>query len=133
MGKTTRACLYTRVSTDKQTITNQTIALKAVADRQGWKVVAEYDDAGVSGCKTRDSRPGLKQMVEDAQRHKFDVAMCWAIDRLGRSTIDVVDTMLQLRKCGVQLYIDQQQLDTTNPMGEFAFTIMARLPSLNGR
>lgn len=125
-----RAAIYTRVSTDKQTIENQVQALKAIAQRQGWKLVAEYNDAGVSGCKTRDSRPGLKQMVEDAKHHKFDVAMCWAIDRLGRSTIDVVDTMQQFRKYGVELYIDQQKLDTTDPMGEFAFTIMAAFAQL---
>jgi DNA invertase Pin-like site-specific DNA recombinase len=125
-----RAAIYTRVSTDKQTIENQVQALKAVAQRQGWKLVAEYNDAGVSGCKTRDNRPGLKQMVEDAQRHKFDVAMCWAIDRLGRSTIDVMGTMEKFRECGVQLYIDQQQLDTTTPTGEFVFTVMAAFANL---
>jgi DNA invertase Pin-like site-specific DNA recombinase len=52
-----RAALYLRVSTDKQTVKNQEIQLRRVAGRRGWDVVAVYDDAGISGTKTRKDRP----------------------------------------------------------------------------
>lgn len=42
-------------------------------------------DAGISGAKGRDQRPGLDAMLKDANRRKFDVVMAWTIDRLGRS------------------------------------------------
>ena len=35
-------------------------------------------------------RPGLDRMLNDAKRRKFDVVMAWAIDRLGRSLIDLL-------------------------------------------
>jgi DNA invertase Pin-like site-specific DNA recombinase len=59
MSAKKRAALYVRVSTDKQTVENQTAALRQVAERRGWEVVHVYSDAGISGAKGRDSRPGL--------------------------------------------------------------------------
>ena len=118
-----RAAIYVRVSTDKQTIENQLRELRRVAERRGWKVVQEYRDAGISGAKGREARPGLDEMLKDAQRRRFDVVMAWAIDRLGRSLIDLLGTIQALEACGVDLYLDQQALDTTTPAGKLMFQI----------
>ena len=77
-----RTALYVRVSTDHQSVENQVRQLKEVAERRGWIVVEVYRDAGVSGAKGRDQRPGLDALLKDASRRKFDVVMAWAIDRL---------------------------------------------------
>src|SRR6516164_6030375 len=69
------------------------------------------------------SRPGLDEMLKDAQRRRFDVVMAWAIDRLGRSLIDLLGTIQHLEACGVDLYLDQQSLDTTTPSGRLMFQI----------
>jgi len=71
-----RACLYLRVSTGDQSVENQEIALRQIAERRGWNVVLVYRDNGVSGSKDRKQRPGLDDMLKDAQRGKFDVVMC---------------------------------------------------------
>ena len=118
-----RAALYLRVSTDKQTVENQEIQLRQVAERRGWEVVEVYNDAGISGAKNRKQRPGLDQMLNDASRGKFDVVMAWAIDRLGRSLIDLLGTIQHLEACRVDLYLDQQNIDTTTPMGKLVFSI----------
>ena len=52
--KAKRAALYARVSTDHQTTENQLQELRAVAQRMGWQVTAEYVDRGVSGAKGRE-------------------------------------------------------------------------------
>jgi DNA invertase Pin-like site-specific DNA recombinase len=49
--------------------------------------------------------------------------MAWAIDRLGRSLIDLLDTIEHLEAAGVDLYLDQQNIDTTTPMGKLLFQI----------
>src|SRR5271163_633454 len=121
MGK--RAAIYVRVSTDKQTIENQLRELRQIAKRRGWEVVHEYHDAGISGAKSRDARPGLDQMLKDAQRRRFDVVMAWAIDRLGRSLIDLLGTIQTLEACGVDLHLDQQAIDTTTPAGKLMFQV----------
>jgi len=62
-------------------------------------------------------------MLKDAQRRCFDVVMVWAIDRLGRSLIDLLGTIQALEACGVDLYLDQQALDTTTPAGRLMFQV----------
>jgi DNA invertase Pin-like site-specific DNA recombinase len=122
-GTAKRAALYVRVSTDHQSVENQVRELEEVAERRGWTVVEVYRDAGISGAKGRAQRPGLDAMLKDASRRKFDVVMAWAIDRLGRSLIDLLGTIEHLQEVGVDLYLDQQRIDTTTPTGKLLFQI----------
>jgi DNA invertase Pin-like site-specific DNA recombinase len=121
--KVERAAIYARVSTDSQTVENQIRELKQIAARRGWEVVEVYTDAGISGAKGRAQRPGLDQMLKDASRRKFDVVMCWATDRLGRSLIDLLGTIQHLESVSVDLYLDQQSIDTTTPTGKLVFQV----------
>ena len=123
MAKQKRAALYVRVSTDSQTVENQIRELSQVAERRGWQVIEVYRDAGISGAKGRSQRPGLDAMLKDASRRKFDVVMAWAIDRLGRSLIDLLRTIQDLEAVGVDLYLDQQHLDTTTATGKLLFQV----------
>jgi DNA invertase Pin-like site-specific DNA recombinase len=107
----------------RATIENQRRELRQIAERRGWEVIKEYHDVGVIGAKGREARPGLDEMLKDAQRRRFDVVMAWAIDRLGRSLIDLLGTIQTLEHCGVDLYLDQQSIDTTTPGGRLMFQI----------
>jgi DNA invertase Pin-like site-specific DNA recombinase len=118
-----RAAIYARVSTDSQTVENQIRELRQIAERRGWEVVEVYTDAGISGAKGRTQRPGLDQMLKDASRRKFDIVMSWAIDRLGRSLIDLLGTIQHLEAVDVDLFLDQQSIDTTTPMGKLVFQV----------
>ena len=117
------AALYVRVSTDGQTVENQLRELRHIAERRGWTVVETYSDSGISGSKGRNHRPGLDAMLNDAKRGKFDVVMAWAIDRLGRSLIDLLGTIQELEACGVDLFLEQQSFDTTTPAGKLMFQV----------
>ena len=118
-----RAAIYVRVSTDHQTVENQLRELRQVAERRGWEVAEVYSDAGISGAKDRKKRPGLDRMLNDAGRRKFDIVMAWAVDRVGRSLIDLLGTIQHLEACGVDLYLDQQNIDTSTPMGKLVFQV----------
>ena len=89
-----------------------------IADARGWQIVATFSDAGISGAKRREDHPGLNDCLKRAQRRDFDVVMAWAIDRIGRSLIDLLNTIETLKACGVDLYLDQQAIDTTTPSGK---------------
>ena len=117
-GKMTRAALYVRVSTDGQTTENQRHALAAVAERRGWIVAKIYEDAGISGAKGRDRRPGFDAALKDAVRRRYDVLMVWSIDRLGRSTATVVTALHELEAAGVAIYADREAMDATTPHGK---------------
>jgi DNA invertase Pin-like site-specific DNA recombinase len=56
--------------------------------------------------------------------------LCWAIDRLGRSLIDLLGTIQASETCGVDLYLDQQSIDTTTPTGRLRS--QGRLLNLSG-
>jgi DNA invertase Pin-like site-specific DNA recombinase len=118
MAKAMRAALYLRVSTDGQTTENQRLALAAVAERRGWTITATYEDAGISGAKGRDKRPGFDAMLKDATRRRFDVLMFWSIDRLGRSTAAVSAALAELDAAGVTIYADKEAMDATTPHGK---------------
>jgi DNA invertase Pin-like site-specific DNA recombinase len=118
-----RAAIYVRVSTDRQTVENQTAKLTEIAQARGWQIVATFNDAGISGAKGRKDRPGLDAMLKEAQRGAFDVVMAWSIDRVGRSLIDLLGTIQHLEACKVDLYLDQQALDTTTPTGKLMFQV----------
>jgi DNA invertase Pin-like site-specific DNA recombinase len=69
-------------------------------------------------------RPNVRYwLLKDAQRRSFDVVMAWAIDRIGRSLIDLLGTIQTLEACGVDLYLDQQAIDTTTPAGKLVFQV----------
>src|SRR4029453_6191689 len=106
--------------------------LRQGAGRRGWDVVEVYSDASISGAKGRNGRPGLDSMLKDASRRKFDIVMAWAIDRLGRSLIDLLDTIQHLEACGVDLYLDQQAIDTTTPMGKLVFQVTGAFAGFEG-
>jgi DNA invertase Pin-like site-specific DNA recombinase len=122
-GKPKRAALYLRVSTDGQTVDNQRLALEAVCEQRGWQVVEMYADSGVSGAKGRKQRPGLDALLKDASRGRFSVVLAWALDRLGRSLLDLLDTLSELETAGVALVLHQQAIDTTTPAGRMFFQV----------
>jgi DNA invertase Pin-like site-specific DNA recombinase len=77
-----RAAIYARVSTLDQHVENQLVELGQYCERRGW-AATEFVDRGVSGAK--DRRPALEEMLKAAKRRKFDVVVCWRLDRLGRN------------------------------------------------
>lgn len=123
IGKAKRVALYLRVSTDEQTTENQRLALEAVCQQRGWVVARVYEDAGISGAKSRLQRPGLDAMLKDAGRARFDVVMAWAMDRLGRSLSDLLETLSELESANVGLVLHQQAIDTTTPAGRMFFQV----------
>jgi DNA invertase Pin-like site-specific DNA recombinase len=123
MSKQKRVALYARVSTDAQTTENQLMQLRAVAERHGWNVVAEYIDHGISGAKSRDQRPQFDALLHGVARREFDMIAAWSVDRLGRSLQDLLAFLLELQSKRVDLYLHQQALDTSTPMGKAMFQL----------
>src|SRR5215468_5703293 len=121
MTRAKRVAIYTRVSTDGQSVENQRRELLAVAERRGWEVVKEYSDHGISGAKGRDKCPAFDRMLKGATRREFDMIAAWSVDRLGRSLQHLVAFLGEVRAAGVDLYLHQQALDTSTPSGKAMF------------
>src|ERR1700754_4787543 len=93
-----RVALYLRVSTAKQDTDNQRRELEAVAERSDWELVRIYEDAGISGSKGRDKRPGLDTMMRAVNAKRFDMVAAWSVDRLGRSLTDLLGILQGLQE-----------------------------------
>lgn len=119
-----RAALYLRVSLDSQTVENQLLALTEVAQRSGWTIVQTFQDAGISGGKGRDQRPGLDGLLKAVARKEVDIVAAWSVDRLGRSLPDLVILLGELQAHGCDLFLQQQALDTSTPSGRMMFQML---------
>lgn len=119
-----RVAIYTRVSTDSQTVENQRLELRAVADRLGWTIVAVLADEGISGAKGRDQRPGFNTLMTMITRREIDLIACWSVDRLGRSLQHLVSFLSEINERGVDLYLHVQGLDTSTPAGRAMFSML---------
>ena len=119
-----RVAIYLRVSTSKQDTENQLLELSAVADRSGWDIWKVYEDAGISGAKGRDKRPGLDAMMKAVNAKQFDMVAAWSVDRLGRSLTDLLGILQGLQEKGVDLFLHQQGLDTSTTAGKAMFQML---------
>jgi DNA invertase Pin-like site-specific DNA recombinase len=122
-----RIALYARVSTDKQTCENQLQELHTIAERMNYTIVAEFVDNGISGMKTRQNRPALDQLMKSATQRKFDMVMCWSIDRLGRSLQNLVEILNELQALKIDLFFLQQGMDTSTPSGRMIFSVFGAI------
>ena len=124
---TKRIAIYARVSTDKQTVDNQLIELRNLCERLGYTIVQEYSDNGISGAKGRNDRPALDALMKAATQRKFDMVMCWSIDRLGRSLQNLVEILNELQALGIDLFFQQQGMDTSTPSGRMIFSVFGAI------
>ncbi len=122
-----RIAIYARVSTDKQTCENQLQELRVIAERMNYTIVAEFIDNGISGMKTRQDRPALDQLMKSATQRKFDMVMCWSIDRLGRSLQNLVEILNELQAMRIDLFFLQQGMDTSTPSGRMIFSVFGAI------
>jgi site-specific DNA recombinase len=85
MPAPTRAVAYYRMSTGQQeaSIPRQRESVHAYAKANGYEIVREYEDTGISGDAT-ERRTGFLGVRDDAGKGEFDVIPCWDKDRFGR-------------------------------------------------
>lgn len=120
-----RAALYARVSTADQNCENQLIELRRYCEARGWPVGREYIDHGVSG--SRDRRPALDELANDARRRRFDVLVCWRLDRLGRNLKHLVTMLEELQALQVGFVSLGEGIDLGTPTGRLQLHILAAL------
>jgi len=120
-----RAAIYARVSTLDQEPENQLQELRRYVHARSWPAAVEYVDHGVSGA--RDRRPALDRLIKDATRRRFDVLICWRLDRLGRNLKHLVTLLDELQAVGVAFVSLGEGVDCTTPAGRLQLHILAAL------
>jgi DNA invertase Pin-like site-specific DNA recombinase len=118
------AAIYARVSTLDQEPENQLAELRRYVEARGW-TAAEYVDRGVSGAK--DRRPALDQLLTDAKRRRFDVLVCWRLDRLGRNLRHLILLLDELHAVGIGFVTLGEGIDTTSPTGRLVLHVLGAI------
>ena len=118
-----RVALYCRVSTSGQDTALQAADLRRMAEARGWDVVAVVEEKA-SGRKTR---PARERLIRDAKAGQFDAVLVWKLDRWGRSTPDLLQTIRDLDESGVAFVSLRDSLDLTTSAGRLLLTVLAGL------
>ena len=121
-----RVAIYARVSTTNgQSPEMQLAELREYASRRAWEIHGEYVDSGISGSK--ESRPELNRLMSDVHLRRFDVVLCWKVDRFGRSLKHLVNALADLDSYGVAFVSLRDNLDLSTPSGRLMFQIIGAM------
>lgn len=115
-----KVAIYVRVSTDDQHPEKQVAELEEFCRARHYEVHQIYTDR-ISGSK--DSRPALNDLMQDAYNHNFDAVLIWKLDRLGRSLPHLISIMEKFKLWRVDLICKTQDIDTSTPNGKLLFHI----------
>ena len=117
-----KVCLYARVSRHEQSCERQLIELRELCENHNYTIIEEYVDEGISGGKK--SRPSLDKMLKDAMSRKFTMVITLELSRLGRSVQNMCEISSLLKSKKIDLFIKNQNVDTSTIVGDFFFNIM---------
>jgi len=111
---------YTRVSTASQDARLQLDALAGV----GVEPRDVFSDV-TSGAKNAAGRPAMRRLLDYAT--PGDTVVVWRVDRLGRSLIDVLNTVNLLREAGIGIRSVQDGIDPDTSSGRLMLNMLATL------
>jgi DNA invertase Pin-like site-specific DNA recombinase len=120
-----RAVIYSRVSTNEQTVENQLRVLREVAEKRGLEVVREISDEGISGAKGRDERQGFDELIKGSVKNEWDIILVWDVSRLGRSLKHLVSFLEDIQSAHCDMYIHQSGIDTSTASGKMMFGMLS--------
>jgi DNA invertase Pin-like site-specific DNA recombinase len=122
-----RAALYCRISTADQHLETQLLDLRELAKQKRLQIVCEYTDV-ISGSKSK--RPGLDQLMTDARRHRFDVVLVAAFDRIARNVRHFLEVLDELNSLQIEFVSKRENIDTGGPLGRAMVVIVGAISEL---
>jgi DNA invertase Pin-like site-specific DNA recombinase len=122
-----RAAIYARVSTGDQHLETQLLDLREMAKQRGYEVAHEYTDV-ISGARAK--RPCLDQLLADARRHRFDIVLVAAFDRVARSVRHFLEVLDELAHLGIEFVSLRENIDTGGPLGRAIVVIVGAIAEL---
>lgn len=119
-----RVAVYFRVSTLEQSTELQKIEIQRYLEARNWPSALVYEDKATG---TNINRPELKRLLADARQRKFDLIVCWKLDRLFRSLTDLVVTLQELQELGIEFISLKENIDLTTASGRLLMQLMGAM------
>ncbi|MFQ4181535.1 resolvase [Clostridioides difficile] len=126
-----RVAIYCRVSTVEQaeegySVDEQRRRCIEYCEKEGHEVFKVYEDRGISG-KNISGRPGLKDLLKDANDKKFDLVVVWKLNRISRRLIDILNIVDTLDKNSIAFRSLTESFETETPAGKLQLNIMGAI------
>lgn len=123
-----RVAAYARVSSEKEGMLHSLTAQVShysgyIRSHPGWIFAGIYADEGITG--TKSSRPEFARMLDDCRAGKIDLLLTKSISRFARNTVDLLNSVRELKDIGVDVYFEEQNIRTMSGDGELILTILA--------
>jgi site-specific DNA recombinase len=128
----TEAIGYIRVSTGNQVTEGDGLGaqrdhIEGWSRYQGLPLVLLEEDAGISGERT-DNRPGFRRAVRAVlERAPAAVFVVKKLDRLGRTAIDIQETLAVLLDAGVRVVALDDGVDSASGMGQALLKLLTNI------
>lgn len=128
MPSITKVAAYARVSSGKDEMLHSLAAQVShyngyIQRQPGWLYVGVYADEAATG--TKDNRPEFKRLLADCRSGGIDLVLTKSISRFARNTVDLLETVRELKSMGVDVFFEEQNLHTMSCDGELMLTILA--------
>ncbi|MEF3692542.1 MAG: recombinase family protein [Acholeplasmataceae bacterium] len=125
--KKKRVVIYARVSTleGKQDSSYQLQVgelTKSILKNPDYELICIYADKESGKTNKRSS---LQKMMDLARACGIDLIVTKSISRFGRNTINVIEAIQELRKIGIEIYFEKENMSTLDPTIDFMLTILA--------
>ena len=128
LDKLIRVAAYARVSTEKDSMlhslnTQVDYFRKLITRNPKWKFAGIYADYALTG--TKGDRQEFVRLIEDAKAGKIDLIITKSVSRFARNLLITVQTARELKKIGVNILFQEQNVYSMDPEGELMLSIAA--------
>lgn len=127
--KRKKVAAYARVSMESERMQHSLSAQVSyysslIQKNPDWEYAGVYADYGISGTGIK-KRQDFQRMLEDAEAGKIDIILTKSIQRFARNTVDLLQTVRQLKEQGVEVWFEKENIHTMSGDGELMMTILA--------
>ncbi len=123
-----KCAIYARVSTRKEeqqnSLQNQISLAESIAHDKGFIVIERYIDNGISGAGIKN-RTGLNKLLHDLEKKDIDVVIAKSVSRLGRNTVQSLQTAEQIERQNVRLILPEDFYDSKTSDSSMPFKLKA--------
>jgi DNA invertase Pin-like site-specific DNA recombinase len=111
-----RCVAYIRVSTKEQDEEIQRNAIMEFSKTRNIEILDWYVDKGVSGSNPFSQRPEASRLLQDLDKLRPECVVSWSIDRLGRTMLDTLNTVIGLEEKNIRVItVREDFLQTLDP------------------
>ncbi len=126
--KLLRVAAYARVSSGKDAMLHSLSAQVSyysdlIQNHPGWSYAGVYADEAVTGTKTE--RENFQRLISDCKAGKIDMVITKSISRFARNTVTLLETVRELKRLGIDVFFEEQNIRTLSSEGELMLTILA--------